>query len=360
MLGKLLQRKRSEDADPFRGAQHDVAVRVSGILWILGPSLTAAFTPFYPPTAQFGAFGWVLFWPLVLLSIGFGVLAATLRIRPGWNEIYATSLNGVAQIAFVQWQAGGGHAPYLQWLLLPTLAVATQQKAGRCLVVLAAAAIAAFSPLLYSTLDLPSTIAEVLLLSAMTLIISAVMTSVRSHRARLKDDGEYAASLARVDPLTGLPNRRSFEEVLSHTVELYRQQGRPLSLLLCDVNSFKDVNDRFGHPAGDKCLREIATALRGALRRPDAAFRWAGDEFAVILHDADELSARGAAARLQEAVRQSCVRPDGESITVGAGLSVLRPEMTPDQLVASADVALLEHKAARRRADTAPSAAASG
>jgi diguanylate cyclase (GGDEF)-like protein len=340
LLGRLRQPKKSDDGDPFRGAQHDVAVRVSGALWILGPVLTAAFTPFYPPTAQFGAFGWVLFLPLAALSVAFGSLALTMRIRPGWNQLYASSLNGIFQIAFVQWQAGGGHAPYLQWLLIPTLGVATQRDVRQCVPVILAAAAAAFSPLLYSSNEVPTT-------------ISVVTSSVRTHRARLKDVSEYAASLARVDPLTGLRNRRSFEEVFAHTVVTYRRQGRPLSLLLCDVDSFKEVNDRFGHTAGDKCLRSIAMALRAAVRRPDSVFRWAGDEFVVILHDTDELSAGGAAARLREAVNQRCTRPDGEPITMGAGLAALRPEMTAHQLVAAADLALLEDKMARRRRDVA-------
>src|SRR4051812_2808820 len=148
MLGKLREAKRSEDADPFRGAQHAFAIRVTGFLWILGPVASSVCTIFYPPTAQIGAFGWALLAPLFSLSILFGYLALTTRIRPSWNQLHASSLNGVAQIAVLEWLAGGGHAPYLQWLLLPTLAIATQRTLAGCAPVLLAAAAAAFSPLL--------------------------------------------------------------------------------------------------------------------------------------------------------------------------------------------------------------------
>lgn len=351
MLKKLLEAKRSEEADPYRGAQHQVAIRVSGFLWIVGPLGTLAASIFFPPTAQIGALGWALIVPLAALSLAFGWLALTLRIRPSWDRLYLSSLNGVVQIAVIEWLAGGGHAPYSQWLLLPTLAIATQRTIASCLPVLLLAWAAALSPLAYSDIQLPSTIAELLLLSVMTLTVSTVMTSVRSHRAELRDAGEHAATLARVDPLTGLPNRRSFDEALAEAIQAARLQKRSLSLMLCDVDSFKQVNDNFGHPAGDTCLKAIADALRQDVRRPDAVFRWAGDEFAVILSDADELSAGGGAARLSRAVHERCRRPDGTPITIGIGLATLREGMTPDQFVAEADVALLERKAARRRED---------
>jgi diguanylate cyclase (GGDEF)-like protein len=351
MFKNLREAKRSEEADPYRGAQHQVAIRVTGFLWIVGPLGTCAASIFFPPTAQIGSLGWALVLPLAVLSLGFGWLALRLKIHPSWDLLSLSSLNGVVQIAVIEWLAGGGRAPFSQWLLLPTLAIATQRTIRSCLPVVLAAWAAALSPLLYSSIQLPSTIAEMALLSVMTFTVSAVMTSVRTHRAELRDAGEHAASLARIDPLTGLPNRRSFDEALSDAIVAARLQNRALSVMLCDVNSFKDVNDTFGHPAGDKCLKSIADALRQVVRRPDAVFRWAGDEFAVILSDADELSAGGGAARLSQAVRECCQRPDGTPITIGTGLATLREGMTPDQLVAEADVTLLEQKAARRRED---------
>jgi diguanylate cyclase (GGDEF)-like protein len=358
VLGKLRQRGSANGADPFRGAQHDVAVRVTGALWVIGPVLTLTFLPFYPPTAQIGALGWLLVCPMTVASIVFGYLALRLKVRLSWDRLYFSSFNGVAQIALLQWLAGGGDAPFLQWLILPSIAVATQRTAGWCVPVLIAAAAAAFSPLLYSGIDVPGTIAETTLISAMTIIVAVVMTSVREHRAELRDVGEHAASLARRDALTGLPNRRSFEEVLDQTVESFSAQGRPLSLLLCDVNDFKEINDTFGHPAGDTCLRAIADALGDGLQPPDQAFRWAGDEFAVLLHDTHEQGAAEAEVRVAQAMKLGCQRPDGAPITVGVGSAQLSDGMTADHFLAAADVALLERKAARRRVEASPSSSA--
>src|SRR2546421_3768660 len=113
MLGKLRESRRSDDPDPYRGAQHDVAIRVTGLLWMVGAAAMAAFSPFYPPTAQIGPIGWAVFAFLIALSLVFGYLALTLRFRPSWNQLYASSFNAIGQIAFQQWFAGGGHAPYI-------------------------------------------------------------------------------------------------------------------------------------------------------------------------------------------------------------------------------------------------------
>ena len=337
--------------DEFRGAQHDVAVRVTGAMWILGPLTMAPFTALYPPTAQLGGLGWVVFGVLGAASIAFGLLAVSMRIRPSWNQLYMSSFNGVVQIAAMQWLAGGGEAPYLAWLLLPMVGAATQRTPPVCVPVVLAATTAALSPLLYSPVDLPPAMAQLVVGVAMTMVVSSVMTSVRHHRARLRDAGERAATLARLDLLTGLPNRRAFEETLAMAVDDHHRRGQALSLILCDVDSFKEVNDTFGHPAGDKCLRSIAATLRTELRRPEAAFRWAGDEFSVILHNTDAPSATAVAARLADAVQARCRRPDGRPITVGVGIATLHDGMTAPQFLAEADVALLESKTARRRVD---------
>lgn len=342
--------------DPFRGAQHDVAVRVTGALWVIGPLLMVAFLPFYPPTAQIGGLGWVLVAVSTVTSLTLGVLALTLKLRLSWNRLYGSSFNGIAQIALVQWLAGGGDAPYIQWLILPMIAVATQRAVRMVLPVLAFGAAAAFSPLLYGGIDVAATASGVVLISATSMIVSVVMTSVRDHRAELRDEGEHAASLARRDKLTGLPNRRCFEETLEETVESYHAQGRPLSLLMCDVDNFKDINDTFGHPAGDACLTSIAQSLTDSLSEgPDRAYRWAGDEFVVVLHDTNDVDAVKAEARVARAISDRCGRPDGAPITIGVGSAGLREGMSAEHLLAAADVALLECKTARRRVEASPS-----
>ena len=277
-----------------------------------------------------------------------GYFAVTQRLRMSWTRIYLGAFQGCVLAAVIQWVAGGGRAPYIQLLILPLLGVSTNQPMRRCLPVLACAWAAAFSPLLYSNVAIASTAAEFSLMSFGTLMLASVMTTIRGHRAELRDAGESAAVLARHDTGTGLPNRRSFEEELADSIERASEHSLQLSLMFCDLDSFKEINDRYGHPAGDACLLSVAETLREGLRRPDAAFRWAGDEFAVILHDTGAQSARTPAARLRELVAARCTRPDGEPITLGVGIAQWSPGMDPEQLVIAADEALLEDKADRR------------
>ena len=231
-----------------------------------------------------------------------------------------------------------------------TLGSAGSQSARRCLWVLLAACSAALSPLLYSSIDVAATATEFSLLSIMTLMMATVIASTRAHRARLMDASEFANELAHIDPLTGMPNRRAFDETLAHSIESSRLGGTPMSLLLCDVDSFKHVNDAFGHKAGDEVLESIARALSDAVRGPDAAFRWAGDEFAVILSNTGELGATRMAARLRDAVRVHCARASGCVITIGTGVAQLRDGMTAEELLDQADRALLAHKVHRSHA----------
>jgi diguanylate cyclase (GGDEF)-like protein len=334
--------------EEFRGAQEDLVRRGSGFLSIVGALGALALMPFFPPTAEIGAAGWALTLPLAVVSLALGVARFTLRVRPSFAEIRTASFVGIVQIALLQWLAGGGRAPYLQLLLLPALGTAMSQSVRCCAAMLAFVAAAALSPLLYSTIDPGQTATELSMLSVMTLMLAVVISSTRSHRAHLKDAREHADTLAHVDVLTGLSNRRAFDEMLERALD-DGDEGRRLALLLCDVNSFKQINDSFGHGAGDDALRSIAQTLSGEVRAPDAAFRWAGDEFAVILLDGDRETAARVAGRLHEAVKRSCRRPDGRPISIGTGVAELRPGMSSDDLLAEADRALLSEKQQRSR-----------
>lgn len=335
--------------DLYRGAQADLIVRGSGFLSIVGSVVALTLTVFYPPTAQIGAIGWAIVLPTSLLGILLGSASLALRHRPSMTAIHASSFTGIAQVAGLQWLAGGGKAPYIQLLMLPMLGSGAGQPLRRCAPVVLVAGLAAFSPLLYGSAEVASTATEFTLLSVMTMMIATVVSSTRTHRARLKDASEHANLLAHVDPLTGMPNRRAFDESLEHAMACAELNGAPVSLLLCDVDSFKHINDTFGHAAGDEALRSIARALSSSVRGPDMAFRWAGDEFAVILRDSDGAGAERAAARLREAVALQCRRPDGVRISLGVGVAELAVEMSTDEVLAAADAALFSQKQRRSR-----------
>ena len=145
------------------------------------------------------------------------------------------------------------------------------------------------------------------------------------------------------DPLTGLHNRRGGEKILAEAHADARQHGRPLSLLVCDIDHFKRVNDRFGHPAGDRVLRDVACMLRLAVRSRDAVIRWGGEEFVIVLDSCTEARAAELAERIRGRVE---AHRDAEvgALTLSIGLATLLTGETAQQLVGRADAALYDAK----------------
>ena len=145
-----------------------------------------------------------------------------------------------------------------------------------------------------------------------------------------------AVRLALTDPLTGLGNHRHFHERLARELADSSAQGYPLSLCLVDIDDFKRINDRFGHPAGDKVLAQLA----GRLRQGGEAFRLGGDEFAILLPGRDEDGAKLAADSIIDRIGGSEIEHTG-IVTVSAGIATLPPDgLGRDELVRRADSAL--------------------
>lgn len=146
------------------------------------------------------------------------------------------------------------------------------------------------------------------------------------------------------DALTGLANRRAFDEDLEHELARAERDGTPTSLLIADLTGFKAVNDRFGHAAGDEVLTQVADALRSVARESDRLYRWGGDEFAVILPNTDAPGALSAARRFSRAI--SCVEMQGLQIGASIGMGVRRSGegVDPDALMAHADKAMYQAK----------------
>jgi diguanylate cyclase (GGDEF)-like protein len=166
-------------------------------------------------------------------------------------------------------------------------------------------------------------------------------------------EGSELAGLAlasRRDPLTGLANRRAFDEELAREVARAARTGAPLAVVVLDVDRFKAVNDGHGHPAGDGVLREVATRAGAALRRGDLAARIGGEEFALLLPGADLAGAVELAGRVRAAVAARPI-PAGAAalaVTVSLGCAALAPGEAPEALVARADARLYEAKRAGR------------
>jgi diguanylate cyclase (GGDEF)-like protein/PAS domain S-box-containing protein len=162
-------------------------------------------------------------------------------------------------------------------------------------------------------------------------------------------------ALAQQDGLTGLANRRRFDEVLVEEFSRARRQREPLSVLLLDADHFKAYNDHYGHLAGDECLRRISAAIESVLRRPgDHAARYGGEEFVVLLPLTDESGALIVAEQIRAAVSALAIQHLGSApqiVTVSIGVSSLIPfggADHPDRLIAAADRALYRAKAEGR------------
>ena len=180
------------------------------------------------------------------------------------------------------------------------------------------------------------------------------LATVRSQK--LASEHDHFQKMSLVDGLTGVGNRRAFDEKL-RTLWLQAQQGQtPLSLIMLDVDTFKRYNDNLGHQAGDECLRRVAAAMSRAARSTDVCARYGGEEFALLLPGADAAKAQVVAARVHaEVAREQLPHPASpvsNFVTVSLGVSCITPN--PDQnieshtLVRQTDAALYEAKAAGR------------
>ncbi len=177
---------------------------------------------------------------------------------------------------------------------------------------------------------------------------------MRNHLA-LKRKSDELAQLACTDGLTGVANRRHFD--LSIDAEWLRavRHRQPLSLIVIDVDHFKRFNDRYGHGEGDRCLKQVALALGGCIRRPgDLLARYGGEEFVALLPDTGAEAAAAMAERMWRAVAVLAIEhagnpPDGRvSISLGVATAMPQPGATAAALLASADERLYQAKAAGR------------
>lgn len=137
------------------------------------------------------------------------------------------------------------------------------------------------------------------------------------------------------DPLTGVHNRRSFDERLSSECAASRRHKRPLSLMLADIDDFKKINDRLGHLTGDRVLRRVAETLRRNVRQEDTVFRYGGEEFAVLARETPLDGAVMLAERLRKAV--SVMDAGGVTATVSIGVAELDGGQPNEGLIACAD-----------------------
>ena len=176
------------------------------------------------------------------------------------------------------------------------------------------------------------------------------LASARAELQEQREQVEVLVAEARTDTLTGLPNRRRFNEDLDRHFDQWRRHKMPLCLLLIDVDKFKRFNDTYGHQSGDAILRMTAKVLSGTLRQMDLAARFGGEEFAVLLPGTRVREGSLVAERLRATLAaQACSHGQRDlHITVSIGVAVAQPDEDSASLIARADKALYAAKEAGR------------
>lgn len=172
---------------------------------------------------------------------------------------------------------------------------------------------------------------------------------------RLNEANRELLRLSTTDSLTGIPNRRQFDDFYKREWARAVRASVPISLLMCDVDCFKQYNDEYGHPAGDECLRSVAGVLRDRVRRPaDLVARYGGEEFVVVLPETELQGAALVAEDMRRALEEVGL-PHGHTanglVTISIGAACMVPQRgsgRPEELIAQADAALYRAKQAGR------------
>ena len=336
--------------DPYAGADVLLARRFAVGLWVFGTVAVGVLEVFFPPTHAFGKAGWIVAAGGYLVAFAIIALLADTRRTLTFDFLYGSLFVGVLVVALTEHGAGGRIAPYHELYMFLVIGAGLMHPPRRVLLFLAAIVPAMYAPLVYApaSAEPGEVTTQLVTWIGLSLVLMMMMKMIRSQRLDLQKEGDDARRLARVDSLTGLGNRRAFDESLEAELARARRAGTALSLIVADLNGFKEINDRHGHRRGDECLQQAAAALRATIRSPDRCFRWGGDEFTILLAGADAKAAAALAIRVEKAVARTCSRPGGGSLTLACGYATLDADMTPDEALERADDALIALKSGGR------------
>ena len=171
---------------------------------------------------------------------------------------------------------------------------------------------------------------------------------LRSQVAQLQQRVEQLDQLAHQDSLINLPNRRGFMRELERLIDRVNRYSTKAAMLFIDLDGLKMINDTFGHRAGDEALIQVAALLTSGVRRSDIVARIGGDEFGILLENADGSSAHETASRLDEVIAGCDFAHDGDAmpLSVAIGVALIDATDTPQSVMARADEEMYRRKAA--------------
>ncbi len=284
---------------------------------------------------------WIGWWTLILFALSaLNFISVDRRLRTSTHPervsvcaILVTELLLAGGVA----ASGGPRSPALPWLVLPAGMVAARFRprvviVGLVLTVLTILAATLGVDPAGTVADPVPVIATLALLAGVVSIVWALQAAELHHRDE-----------AILDPLTGLLNRHALMPRFIELSHQARLSGQPVSMVLCDVDGFKAVNDEYGHDRGDAVLRDVAYELRKRLRSFELVYRLGGEEFLIVLPGVSGAAGLEVAERLREAIEQ--VQPQGIHITISLGLSAgSGEEVDYDTLFRAADAALYDAK----------------
>ena len=184
----------------------------------------------------------------------------------------------------------------------------------------------------------------------------AIMTDINDRKVnelQLVESNRLLTELASVDSLTGIANRRIFDDTLEREYKRLCKTGSMMSIIIIDIDHFKEYNDFYGHIKGDECLKQIGNTIAGCIRRGDLAARYGGEEFVCILPDANLEAAVKTAERIRQRIAELNIEHKNSKVmgfvTVSLGVACMRctPDRSPSEVVAAADEQLYKAKLAR-------------
>jgi diguanylate cyclase (GGDEF)-like protein len=333
--------RRCMGRDPAERAAHRLLCgRLAGVLFAAGSLASVPVNLMFQPAVDERAY---------LITV-VGVLSGLICLCIPWDRIGALWLHLVPVVAALEvvltmWGVGQHAQAYLWFLAFVAVFVAFAFDTRRDVALhLAFVIAAAMYPLVTADVDRANVLAGTLICVPILLVATGVIVYLRE---RLSAVNTLLAEEAVRDPLTGVGNRRVLDRMLDYELTRHRRHARPLSVIVLDLDGFKEVNDTLGHLAGDQLLVSVANRLREVVRDQDTVIRQGGDEFCVIAPETDALEAAMLVQRIKAGLRELVA--NGSPLSTSAGAATFPADATSTELLlASADARQREDKTISR------------